>query len=217
MRAINLLPRDETRTRLEGKRTPLLIAAGAFVGVTLGAFVVGHSASSTAADSRGELATLQALVDRLPKAPNVNLGTIAQERADRAAALSAAISDRFAFDGLLRQIALVLPENTWLTGLQAAEPASTAGPTGSGSGAPASPAASTPTEDVTIAGSTYSQEDVARVLERLALVPGLADVRLASTASVEPLASGAAGTRTKSGRKVVTFVVEASLRTSGAS
>jgi Tfp pilus assembly protein PilN len=214
MRAVNLLPRDEARPRLEGRRTPLLIAAGAFAGVTLASFVVGHSAASAAADSRGDLDTLQALVDRLPtgQSQSASLATIAQERNDRVAALSAAIAGRLEFDRLLRQVALVLPENAWLTGFQATAPesASAAGATGA---SPPSPTSTGVSDDVTIVGATYSQEDVARVLERLALVPGLADVRLASTAAVDPSAGGSE----KNGRKVVTFTVDASLGTRGSS
>jgi Tfp pilus assembly protein PilN len=214
MRAVNLLPRDETRPRLEGRRTPLLVAAGVFVGVTLASFVVGHSAASAATDSRGELDTLQALVDRLPQGQSrsASLATVAQERNDRVAALSAAIAGRLELDRLLRQVALVLPENAWLTGFQATVPESASPGGAAGTSAPA-PTSSGVSDDVTIVGATYSQEDVARVLERLALVPGLADVRLASTASVDPSAGGSE----KSGRKVVTFTVDASLRTGGSS
>ena len=216
MRAVNLLPRDEARPRFQGRRTSLLIAAGAFVGVTLASFVVGHSASSAAAHSRDELATLQSLVDRLPKGQVQTAGTqdIAQERNDRVAALSAAIADRLEFDRLLRQVALVLPQNAWLTAFQAEAPAAAADATP----APAATAASAEPENVTITGATYSQGDVARVLERLALVPMLAAVRLTSTASVDPSAAAGAEEPTRSnGRSVVTFTVAASLRTKGSS
>jgi Tfp pilus assembly protein PilN len=217
MRAVNLLPRDEARPRLDARRTPLIVAAGAFVGVTLASFVVGHSASSAASDSRAELATLQSLSGRLPKgqSQNANFGAIAQERNDRVSALSAAIAGRLEFDRLLRQVALVLPENAWLTGFQAAVPAAT---TSTGGPPAPTPTASDSAEDVTITGATFSQEDVARVLERLALVPALSNVRLASTASVVPSAvGGGASTTKKSGRAVVTFVIAASLRTKGSS
>src|SRR5919197_5010572 len=171
MRAVNLLPRDEARPRVDARRTPLIVAAGALVGVTLASFVVGHSASSAASDSRAELATLHALSDRLPKgSQTANLGAIAQERNDRVAALSAAIAGRLEFDQLLRQVALVLPENAWLTGFQAAAPVATST---TGAAPTPTPTASDSAADVTISGATFTQEDVARVLERLALVPAL--------------------------------------------
>jgi Tfp pilus assembly protein PilN len=205
MRAVNLLPRDERRSRLELKHLPLLVGVGGIVVVTLAALVLGHSAASTASEKEARLQTVRALIARLPKtqAPTVATSTIAQERNDRTAALSAAMSDRVGFDRVLRQVALVLPEDAWLTGLRAAAPEALAPQTGS-SPAP-TPSAQ---EGVTIEGATYSQEAVARVLSRLALVPALEDVRLAASADVEQ----SAGTKTRPAKKVVTFTITASLR-----
>jgi hypothetical protein len=79
----------------------------------------------------------------------------------------------------------------------------------SATGSPPSPA-STPVQGVTIEGATYSQEAVARVLARLALVPALENVRLAATAVFDP---ATVETQPKVAKKVVTFTITASLRT----
>jgi hypothetical protein len=72
---------------------------------------------------------------------------------------------------------------------------------------------------VTVQGATFSQEAVARVLSRLALVPALEDVRLATSAVVDPqveqLPAAGAGDKpapAKKGKRVVTFTITASLR-----
>jgi Tfp pilus assembly protein PilN len=58
-----------------------------------------------------------------------------------------------------------------------------------------------PATELTISGYTYSQASVARLLERLAVVPDLTDVQLQNSA-------GAA----VSGQKVVNFTIVANIR-----
>jgi Tfp pilus assembly protein PilN len=178
------------------------------------------SASSGTSDKRAELERVQAAIARLPKPaqPEVSTGALTQERTDRVVALSAALSNRIAFDRLLRQIALVLPEDAWLTGLSATTP-ETPAPTPSSPGAP--PAAAS--DGVTIQGATYSHSSVARVLSRLAVLPSLQNVRLsASTIVEEPStdaqsAEGTAKKNKKKGRTLVIFTATASVRTGASS
>jgi hypothetical protein len=220
VRAVNLMPRDERGARLELGRLPLIAAAGGVVLVTAASFLLASSASGSASDSKAELQAIEAAIARVPKGPGaaVNAGELVQERSNRVAALSAALTSRTAFDRVLREISLVLPADAWLTQLQASAPA------------PAVPlpgAVPTPqtgaTKDVTIQGATYSHDSVATVLARLAVVPSLTDVRLTSAALVEPQVeeastpsgSGPAMPRAsgKRGKRFVTFVVSASVRT----
>src|SRR5207253_9383864 len=171
MRAVNLLPRDERTGRLEGKRMPLLVAAGGFALVTIAALLVGHSASSPLTGKRSRLEAVNAELARLPKTQRATVGTgvITQERTDRGAALAAALSTRIAFDRLLSQISRLLPADAWLTGLTASSPSVPTTTIGV-SGAP-QPSSTSGPQGVTIEGATYSQESVARVLSRLAVVP----------------------------------------------
>jgi len=230
MRAVNLLPRDEQRPRIEGARIPLLAAAGGVAAVTTGAVLLAFSASGAADERRAELAAVQAAIARLPKAPDqaVSQGTLVQERTDRVAALSAAVSTRFAFDRLFREISYVIPKDAWLTGLKAANPAALTPASGSTGGAPAP--SSPGSEAVTIEGATYSHDSVARILSRLAVVPSLEGVRLTASTRVEPQpTTGTPSEPTKYSKKskkskktkqvkkraVVTFTISASLRPEG--
>jgi len=223
MRAVNLLPVDEQRgTRLEGVRAPLLVVAGGIAALTTGAVVLAMSASGTADERRAELAAIKATIAQLPEAPDpaVSQGALLAERSDRVRAVSAALETRISFDRVLREISLVLPDDAWLTGLTATAPATIA-PVGA-SEVPLPPAATSGPEGVTIQGSTFSYDSVARVLSRLSVVPSLESVRLTASARVVPQsseASGAAGgTAVKTtGRPVVTFTISASLRSSEAS
>ena len=220
MRAVNLLPSDEQRKTLEeGARTPLLLAAGGIAVITVVAMFLASTASGSVDLQHSELDAVEAAIADLPMAAEsvLSQGALTQERSDRITALSAALAGRVAFDRLLREISFVLPEDAWLTQLEAAAPVSTA---------PATPGAAPPpvgAEGVTIQGATYSHDTVAIVLARLAAVPSLADVRLTASARVEPQAADTQGpdgkpvSSGKRGKPFVTFVVSASLRMEGGS
>lgn len=213
MRAVNLLPRDAERTRVEGARAPLLLVAGGIAAVTAAAVVLSLSASGTADERRAELAATEAAIALLPTAsrPAVTQGVLAQERTDRVAALAAGLSTRISFDRLLRELSLVLPEDAWLTGITAAASASFA-PVGAIPGAAPPPPSPSGTDGVTIQGATYSHDSVARVLSRLSVVPSLENVRLTASARVEPPQDENNATNARR-KTVVTFTVTAALRT----
>ena len=212
MRAVNLMPRDESRAKLEMGRLPLFGAVGGVIVVTAAAFLLASSASSTTDDLKAELQAAEATIDGLPGAPDsaVSGGAIVQERSNRVAALSAALATRTPFDRVLREISLVLPADVWLTTLDAAA----AGPETLPPGVP--PIQAVPTSSgVTIEGATYSHDAVVNVLARLSLVASLTNVRLTSTALVDPQSSDPQPGQ-KKGKRFVTFVVTASVRTEGA-
>jgi Tfp pilus assembly protein PilN len=219
MRAVNLLPRDLERQRGEGGRAPLFVAAGGVAAVTAAAVVLFLSASASVSDQQSQLDSLEASIARIPNAggqPAVAPGAIAQERADRVAALSAALTTQVPLDRLLRALAYVLPEDAWLTGMTATAP-TTASAGAAPSGAPA--AAPATTQGVTIQGATYSNLSVARVLARLATIPSLENVRLTASAQVEPATTQSDGKATSKTRKkqktVVTFTIDANISGSG--
>jgi Tfp pilus assembly protein PilN len=220
VRAVNLLPRDLERARSGGSRVALLVAGGGLAAVTASALVLGLSASGIVDDRRAELAALESAIAAAPRAgePAVSQSTLSQERADRVAALSAALATRIPFDRLLRELSLVLPEDAWLTGLTASAPVS-AGPTSTSPVTP--PAAAGTLQGVTIQGATYSHKSVARVLARLAVLPSLENVLLDASARVEPESaideSGSKKKKTTKRKTVVTFSITATLRTGSSS
>ena len=223
MRAVNLLPRDFDRGS-ETSRAPLLVLVGGLAVVTVAAGALLISARGAVSDRRADLAAAEsALSASTPSSESAPAqGVVVQERANRVAALSAALSSRLPLDALLHDLAFVLPRDAWLTGLSAtsAEDAAprTAGTTGASGSSPAASAASSSATSVTIEGATFTQEAVARVLARLSVLPSLDDVRLTKSERVQlqpptPQAGGGAPAKTKGKRpkSIVTFSVTASL------
>jgi Tfp pilus assembly protein PilN len=208
MRAVNLLPRDLERNRDIGGRAPLFVVAGGVAAVTAAAVVLFVSASGSFSDQRSQLDSLEAAIASVPSPnrPAVAPAGIAQERADRVAALSAALTYRVPVDRLLRELAYVLPEDAWLTGLTAAASPS--------SGVATTSAAASTVQGVTIQGATYSHASVARVLARFAAIPSLDHVRLTASARIAPAAAQPGekpAKKAKKQRTVVTFTIAADL------
>jgi Tfp pilus assembly protein PilN len=217
MRAVNLLPRDAERTHPRGERLPLAVAAGGAAAVTALFALLAFSAGGAADERRAELALTQAAIEALPapEQPSSASGLLAQERADRVAALSTALSSRVAVDRMLRELSYVLPADVWLTGLIANAPKASdasAPPAGSAAG-------SAGAGGVTIQGAAFSHDSVARVLARLALLPTLDNVRLTASARIQPSTNEGTDQKktAKKPRALVTFTIEADLRTGGRS
>jgi Tfp pilus assembly protein PilN len=213
MRAVNLMPRELERQRGDGRRIPVLVAGGGVAAVTAAAVGLFMSPSGSVSDQRSQLDSVEAAIASLPTQgqPAVAPTAIAQERTDRVAALTAALSTRVPVDRLLRELAYVLPEDAWLTGLTASAPAGAPSAAPPGSTAPTA----TGTPGVTIQGATYSHQSVARVLARLGALPTLADVRLTASARVEPAASKGESKKVKKQKPVVTFTITATVRSGG--
>src|SRR5918995_1778594 len=164
MRAVNLLPRDEAKRSFEARRG---VVFGGVAGAALATAVLASMTMSAGGSVSGKQEELDAL--RAQVADTSKEDAFAAEKGARVGALSAALSGRVAWDRVLRQVSLVLPEDVWLTNLTAAAPdAAQQSATGSG---------------FTLTGATYSQNGVARFLARLAVIPDLANVRLQSSQS----------------------------------
>jgi Tfp pilus assembly protein PilN len=219
MRAVNLLPADERRKGLdESVRKPLLGAAAGIAVVALLATLLASLAAVEASDKHAEIDAVENAISALPEPLPSRLDptVFVQERTDRESALASALSRRVAFDKLLRQVALVLPGDAWLTQLDAAVPVAPA----TGAGAPPPAAAAAASKGVTIQGGTWSHDNVAVVLARLASIPTLSDVSLTSTSRVETRSAGdGEGPAAESGpgKPYVTFVISANLNTGDAS
>lgn len=176
MRAVNLLPRDDPKKSFEATRGVVFGAAGGAALVTAVLVSMTISAGGAVNDKQGELDALRAQIAAIPAAPVEKTrtdDTLAAEKGARVGALSAALTSRVAWDRLLRQVSLILPEDVWLTNLSATAPDAAA----AAAGAPAAGSA------FTLTGSTYSQNGVARFLSRLSVIPDLENVRLQSSQS----------------------------------
>jgi Tfp pilus assembly protein PilN len=201
MRAVNLLPRDDTkRTKTN---VPVLVGVAGAVLVTALVSVMFLSASSKVRDKQDQLDAIQAQIAVIPPPPPPDAagqGLAAQQQA-RLTALSTALTRRIAWDRVLRNLSLVLPDDVWLTQLTASSPASPS------SIAPVvTPPPTVAPSQFTLGGYTYSQTSVARLLSRLEVLPDLTNVQLLSS------------TRTKIGSQdVVQFTLAANIRTGAAS
>jgi Tfp pilus assembly protein PilN len=201
MRAVNLLPREQSQRTIKKESLPVLIGAcsGVLVAAVLGAmFMMG---SGKVAAQQRELDDLNRLYQALPPAPagpSPAQQQLAGEQSARVTALSTAMTSRVAWDRVFREFSLVLPDDVWLTTLSAKSPVSplTNVPASSGAG---------PASQFTIHGRTYSHDGVARLLSRLQVVPDLTNVQLQSS------------TLTKvGGQDVVEFSIAADIKVAGA-
>jgi Tfp pilus assembly protein PilN len=175
MRAVNLLPRDEVRTKTN---VPVLVGVVGVVIVTAMLSMLFLSASSKVREKQDELNSVNAQISLVPPPPPVDSagqGLAGQEQA-RLAALSTALTRRVAWDRVLRNVSLILPDDVWLSTLTATSPASPA------SAAPAAPVAGPPTQ-FTFSGYTYSQTGVARLLARLEVLSDLTGVQLLNSST----------------------------------
>jgi Tfp pilus assembly protein PilN len=199
MRAVNLLPRDVPVKSFAANRGVAFggVGGAALVTAVLATMVLG--AGGAVSEKQAELDSLRAQIAAVPRPVEQDSGGDAQlavEKGARVGALSLALNGRVAWDRVLRQVSLVLPEDVWLTTLSANAPAAAA--------AAGEEGAATAT-GFTLVGSTYSQDGVARFLSRLSVVPDLANVRLMSSQS------------TLVGRReLVQFTVLADVRAPGA-
>jgi Tfp pilus assembly protein PilN len=180
MRAVNLLPRQQVAQKRERPNTVVLVAAIGGAAVVL-ALVAGALLANRSVDrERQSLNTARATLATTParhisSATNAFRSSILSKREQRSLAVASALGKRVAWDRILRRFALVLPDDVWLTSLNGTVPLDSP---------PAAPATSTQTAlpptptALTISGYTYSQESVARLLERLEVVPDLKNVQL---------------------------------------
>jgi Tfp pilus assembly protein PilN len=175
MRAVNLLPKDAPRA--SKKMNPITLA-----GIGAGALVFGLLAIAlilelnSVSSKRNTLDTLRASLATKQIAsvkPNP-ASQFSTEKSQRIAVLATALTGRIAWDRVLTHIGQVLPENVWLSTLTAKSPTSPTSP------APLASTTAAPS-GLILQGYTYTQEDVARTLARLELVPDITDVGLQSS------------------------------------
>ncbi len=207
-RSVNLLPAD---LRQAGRKRPSLVSIALPVAAAVPVAALGllfFQAHGTVGDREAEVEAVRAQIAALPK-PKIPIidDSVAATEAARAVALAGVLGGRVSWDGVLRDVSLVLPGNVSLTRLEAQLPPPA--PPGTIPASGAAPAATTtvgtpivpslPT-GVQIEGYTTNQESVARLLARLRTVPSLSNVQIESS------------TRESVGRKtIVRFVVLADI------
>lgn len=188
MRAFNLMPGEETREK-KGGRAGVPQIAVALLGVLVFAGLAGGylftsagvtSKQSELDDLRAQLAELEVPAEKPGEAP-VDAEAVLEGRA-RTTALATALASRIAWDRVLREVSLVVPDDVWLTQLTASTP--NAAPGGAAAVAPAIAAGSSP-NSLTATGYATTQESVAVLLARLESIPELTSVQLLSSVRVD--------------------------------
>lgn len=194
MRAVNLIPRDLQHRKSIRDEDPAVVvgsALSAIVIIALGSsFWVAHSKANTQqarlTKARLELADISQKQRPVPThkptapiTPIVPPPTVTGQEASWLSAVSTNLSQRIAFDRVLRDVSLVMPEDVTLDSMTLSAPLAAApGPTAQG---------------FVISGSAFSYDSIARLLSRLALVPDLTGVTLTSTSSDSTGSSGGGG------------------------
>jgi Tfp pilus assembly protein PilN len=199
VRAVNLLPREQAnKPAVKKEQIPFVV--GGCLGLLVTALVASQYLSQSGKVSAEKqnvdnLKTQLAALPEPPAPPTPAQTQLAGEQSKRLAALQSALTTRVAWDRILREFSLVLPEDVWLTQMSLKSPVSPS------TGLP--PEASGAPTGFTIEGSTYSHDAVARLLSRLSVVPDLTNVQLVSSS-----------TASQNGQSTVHFSIAADIRDS---
>jgi Tfp pilus assembly protein PilN len=185
MRAVNLIPAEERRSGrsalLSGVGGPTLGLLGALV-VALVVVVAYVTLSNGVTQRRGDLARAEASAQAAEQraAALKPYGDIAALRETSLATVRALAASRFDWTGLLAELSRRVPADVTLSTLD-----------GQAAGAdPANPAAASGATTVKLTGCTTDHSAVARMIERMRAVRGVASVTLESSAKGDAAAGG---------------------------
>jgi Tfp pilus assembly protein PilN len=177
VRPINLLPARYQPARASGDRPGIGYAAVGALAVLLVMVLLYvttnngiNDAKSKTAEAQAEQAAAQAKVGQLQA-----FGDFAALKASREQAVRGVALQRFDYERLMREVALVLPHNTYLTAFQA----------GTGTSSTTAASTTTPTTAtgpaVTLSGCAPSHPGVATAIVRLRKLHNVEDVDLKSS------------------------------------
>jgi Tfp pilus assembly protein PilN len=209
MQAVNLLPAGAARASRWGAadagaaRRVLVTAAAAAGAVIVASGAAFFQAHSTVSDRRATLDDLKPKV-AVAQAEAASAQAARANMQARRTAVTTVTSQRMTWEQVLRDLANVLPGNVRLQNLQAQSPTPVSGSALSTTSTTTTTTGTTPTAFL-ITGFTGSQKAVARVMDRLSLLPWLSDVSLQQS------------TRSDTGRgsKAVQFTIGANLSSTG--
>lgn len=221
MKAVNLLPeRDRVRAPAQVPTGASRLVLG-LLGALLLAVLVLVLSQNQATDRKAKIATAQQEQKEAEEraAQLGSFGEFSQVKQTRVASISKLAQSRFDYERLMRELALVLPQDTWVTEVDASStgaPAGTAPSTSTAAPAPApAPAAPAPSSSssstpapaasaaaaappaapsVKIVGCAKTQSMVAETMVRLRNLHRVEDVELTdSTRPPEAAAAGSTG------------------------
>jgi Tfp pilus assembly protein PilN len=185
VRPVNLLPESSRPARATGARSG---SAYVVVGVLVAALVmvVGYVAVSNQISTReSEIATAQQELAAAQQQTGslssyANFLSIKETRLQSVKQLA---TQRLDWERALREIALLLPRDAWITELDGATTPSADSASGAAGNTPAGP-------EIKLAGCAPSQERVATMLVRLREMNGVTDVELSESTQQDSAGSG---------------------------
>jgi len=201
VRAVNLLPRDAAQAKSIRNEDPAVVVGSAFGVIVIIALSVGFMAAHSKASSeqkqltaaRIELGKLSLnkvtpapVKKHVQTRPIIPVPAVTSEEQPLLEAVAGAMSTRIAWDRILREFSLVVPDDITISTLTMTAPGGTTTPSQG--------------EGLAISGLAFSHDSVARLLSRLMLIPDLSDVSLASSTAATNGGSG------------VTFSINASVK-----
>jgi Tfp pilus assembly protein PilN len=189
MRAFNLMPGEHAREKKSARAGVPQIAVAllgvlVFAGLAGGYLFTGAGVTAKQSeldDLRAQLAELEVPADKPDQ--GAAAADAAAEGQARTTALATALASRIAWDRVLREVSVVLPDGVWLTQLSASTPA--AAPGGAAAATPAAVNGSTSPNSLAAVGFATSQESVAILLARFEAIPELTSVQLQSSTRTE--------------------------------
>ena len=198
MRAVNLLPVKERGRAFQPTRTQVAVIGAVALAGGLGYW--GYSAHADASHAKAALAAAQTERDQVQAVLQTRKadGSGAVSLAGGLGFVAGAALSRTDGERLLRRVATVTPRSVWYGDmvLDAAAATTAAAPAATG-------AAATSAASLTLDGFTFSHTQVARLMARVATVPGLGEPHLLSS-KVE----------LKAGRNLIHFTVLTPLESS---
>lgn len=199
MRPINLLPPRYQRARATGKRSGIAYAAVGIMAVLLlmlVLYVVTTNGISDAHDqtakAKAEQQTADARVADLQA-----FGDFASMKASRETAVEGVADARFDYERVMREMALVLPHNTYLTNFTAATSGDSSAASGAAATTTAAGTATSSGPSLTVNGCAPSHQGVATAVVRLRQLHDVTDVNLSN--STKGGGAGATGSSASSG------------------
>ena len=196
MKAVNLIPTDARRggaaPARSGGAVYVLLGGLAVVVVALASYVL---LQNTISDRQAELAQVKrdataAQATATALSPYRQFAQLSQTRVQTVGALA---GSRFDWERAMRDLALVLPDNVWLTSfVGTVAPGINFGDAGVNTNSETGTLRSTQqVPAVELVGCTENQADVARVMARLRLVEGVTQVSLAASEKSDVSTAGA--------------------------
>lgn len=181
MKAVNLVPSEHRRARPSGEGSGSAYAVVGVLAVLLVMAVAYVLTTNSLKQSESKAASAQQEADAL-EAQAEQLGTFtdfASIKDQRLVSVISTSQTRFDWERFMRELALVMPEGSWLQDTEA----TVYGDDDSSSGAPAdSSALPTANPSATLVGCTPKQSDVATMMKRLEQLYRVSEVSLNESA-----------------------------------